>query len=315
MKAKSIKPSLTNKKKIQRRQYWFVAFLLAYPLANFLVFYLWNNINAIIITFQRVNPETFDKYWVGVDNWTRMFRDLSREGNLLEYAFRGMYLWCLSLIGMPFNLLFGYILFMKIRGATAYRMMLMIPSMVSGLVFGMLFSQLAENVLPILMKDLFGIETLSLLLDPRFNIATIIIYSFFIGFAGTILIYMNSMRAATDEIIEAAKMDGATQLKIFWHICCPVSIPTVEALIVPAVATIFAPSGGVYYVFYQYSAPENMMTLSFYIFTLTKNYTQSRVDYSYSGTLALFFSLITFPLVILVKKLFDKLNPMEDKNV
>ena len=162
MGAKSIKPTLTNKKKIKRRQYWFVALLLAYPLANFLVFYLWNNINAVIITFQRVDPETFDKYWVGIDNWTRMFRDLSREGSLLEYAIRGVYLWCLSLIGMPFNLLFGYILFMKVRGSTAYRMILMIPSMVSGLVFGMLFSQLAENVLPILMKGLFGIETLSL---------------------------------------------------------------------------------------------------------------------------------------------------------
>ncbi len=303
-----------NKKKIKRRQYWFVALLLAYPLANFVVFYLWNNINAILITFQRVDSVSFEKKWVGVANWTRLFRDLSREGNLLEYTFRGIWLWLISLIGMPFNLLFGYLLFTKVKGSTAYRMMLMIPSMVSGLVFGMLFSQMAENFFPLLFKNIFGIEVVSLLLDPRFNIPTMLIYSFFIGFSGTILIYMNSMRAATDEIIEAAKMDGATQLKIFWHICCPVSISTIEAMIVPAISTMFAPSGGLYYVFYQYSAPENMMTLSFYMFTLTKNYTQAQVDYSYSGTMALFFGLISFPLVFTAKYLFDKFNPMGDKN-
>lgn len=301
-----------NKKQIKRRRYLFVALLLAYPLANFIVFYLWNNINAFLITFQRVDSVTFDKYWCGLDNWTRMFRDLKAEGQLLEYAFRGAYFWLLSLIGMPFNLLFGYILFIKVRGSTAYRMALMIPAMVSGLVFGMLFGQLAENVLPLLMQKTFGIETLSLLLDPRYNIPTVIIYSFFIGFSGTILIYMNSMRAATDEIIEAARMDGATHLKIFWHICCPVSIPTIQALIVPAVATMFAPSGGIYYVFFQYNAPENLTTLSYYIFTLTKNYKATQIDYSYSGTLTLFFSLIMLPLVFLVKYLFDRFNPMRE---
>lgn len=304
----------SKKKKLKRKQYVFIALMLLYPLLNFVLFYICTNVNSILMAFQRTDTKTFQSVWCGFDNFTKLFRDLSLGGSMRGYIINSIVLFSVTLIvGMPFNMLFAYLFFIKVKGVTAWRMMIMIPAMISGLVTGMLFTKFCESALPILFEKWFNIKTLSLLLDDRFNLQTLILYTLFTGFSSQVIIYANAMNSVSDSLVEAAMIDGATHAKILWKICIPMIMPTIQTYMVTGVAGLFAVSGGTQYVFYQYSAPDKVTTLGYYLFTITKNSNSSLIDYSYSSAVSLFFALVTAPLVYLVKYLFDRLNPMEDR--
>lgn len=303
-----------SKKNLKKRNYWFVYLMLLYPLLNFVVFYVCVNANSIIMAFQHTDTTTFRSEFVGLDNFRRMFKDLSMGTGISKYVGNSLLMFFFSLLtGMPFNMLFAYFFFIKVRGSTAWRMMIMIPAMISGLVTGMLFTKFCENALPVLFEKWFGIKTLSLLLDTRFNMPTFLLYTLFTGFSSQVIIYANAMNSVSDEMVEAAMMDGASHATILWKVCIPMIMPTIQTYMVTGVSGIFAVGGGIQYVFFQYNAPENLTTLGYYLFTITKNNKSAVLDYSYSAAVSLFFALVIAPFVFLVKWLFDKFNPMEDK--
>ena len=47
-----------------------------------------------------------------------------------------------------------------------------------------------------------------------------------------IFMMYGSFRAIPDEIEESARLDGASTLRVFWQICCPLVKPTLAALLV-----------------------------------------------------------------------------------
>ena len=67
--------------------------------------------------------------------------------------------------------------------------------------------------LPALFKKAFGIETVSLLRDERFNFQTLIAFNIFTAFGSNVILYTNAMSSVDGAIYEAAKMDGATNLQ------------------------------------------------------------------------------------------------------
>ncbi len=303
----------TKKRKFNRKDSIFIILMLAFPLANFLVFYVGINFNSILMAFQETNTQTFQSEWVEFAQFEKFFKAFSESPQLGTYIKNALlYFFITLIIGFPLNMLFAYMFFIKVRGTTALRLMIMIPTMISGLTLAMLFSKMAEYALPTLLNDWFGIETVTLLKDERYNFQTIILYTLITGFSSQVIIYSNAMNAVDDSIVESAKLDGATNLRILLSICVPMIYSTITTYMVTGVAGIFACSGGVFYQFYEYGAPENITPLGYYIFTLAKNNKSAALDYSYSAAISLLFTLITFPCVLLVKYIMEKFDPMRE---
>ncbi len=287
----------------------FIFFMLLYPLANFIVFYVVINVNSVLMAFQRTDSE-FNAVFAGFDNFARVFETLGTNGDLLHYAGNSLFFFCITLvIGLPLNMLFSYMFFMRMRGSAFFRFCLMLPAMVSGLVTAMLYSKFAAYALPPLLKDWFGVETLSLLKDERYNRAFLVIYQLFIGFSSNVIIYANAMNQLDDGIVEAARVDGASNLRILWQVVMPIIYPTIVTFLVTGVSGIFAGDAGAY-LFYEYSGPANITTIGYYIFLLTKNSTS--LDYSFAAAIGLVFTLVTFPLTMLVKYILDRIDPLRE---
>lgn len=299
-----------SKKKLLKSDKIFIFLMLLYPLINFIIFYVYVNANSVLMAFQETDLKTFKSAWVGIKQFERFFNEIANSHLIGLYIKNALLYFIITLIiGFPFNMLFAYMFFIKIKGTTAFRMMVMIPAMISGLVTAMLFTQFAENAVPSLFMDLFGIETATLLKDLRFNFGVIVVYSLLTGFSSQVIIYCNAMNSISDSLVEAAQLDGASHVQILLHLCVPNIFPTITTYMVTGVAGIFACSGGILYLFYEYNAPSNVTSLGYYIFTMTKNNDMSRVDYSYSSAISLIFTIITLPLVMITKYLFERFDP------
>lgn len=81
---------------------------------------------------------------------------------------------------------------------------------------------------------LFGAQPQQFLIDPPINTFYLIIVMVWIqtGFAMTVL--SAAIKAIPDETIEAAKMDGATGLRLFWQI----TVPSVRPAIIVVLTTV-----------------------------------------------------------------------------
>jgi alpha-glucoside transport system permease protein len=71
-----------------------------------------------------------------------------------------------------------------------------------------------------------GGQPVSWLTEPQVNTAALIVVGVWMwtGFCMTIL--AAALRGVPEEILEAARVDGATELRVFWHIMIPSILPT-----------------------------------------------------------------------------------------
>ena len=94
-----------------------------------------------------------------------------------------------------------------------------------------------------------------------------IIPSLFGGFYN-VIIYTSNFRAIPDSLFESAKIDGASEYRIYFNIVLPLSLPVIAALGVFTVVGIWNDySTTLYYT----SGSSNMMTLQYYILQIVRN--------------------------------------------
>lgn len=84
----------------------------------------------------------------------------------------------------------------------------------------------------------FGAEPIAWLSTPQINTFAIIVVGIWIwsGFCMTIL--SAALKAVPSEIIEAARVDGATEWSVFWKIMVPIIMPTITVVITTMVINV-----------------------------------------------------------------------------
>ena len=84
----------------------------------------------------------------------------------------------------------------------------------------------------------FGLKPISYLSEPGINTAALIIVGVWLwsGFCMTIL--SASLKAVPDEVIEAARVDGAREWTIFWSIMVPIIMPTIIVVVTTMVINV-----------------------------------------------------------------------------
>jgi alpha-glucoside transport system permease protein len=83
-----------------------------------------------------------------------------------------------------------------------------------------------------------GGEPVAFLSTPNVNTVALIVVGVWIwtGFCMTIL--AAALKSVPDEIIEAARMDGATEMTIFWRILLPIIMPTITVVVTTMVINV-----------------------------------------------------------------------------
>ena len=158
---------------------------------------------------------TSDWKFVGFDNYVKAFQDAS-----FMHAFWDTALFALvSLISI--NLLafvVAYALTRGIKGSNLFRTVFFMPNLIGGIVLGYIWSMIFDGILS-------RFDT-SVLLNSKYGFWGLVILMCWQQVGYMMIIYIAGLQSISEDMLEAARIDGATNWQTLWNITIPNMMPS-----------------------------------------------------------------------------------------
>lgn len=290
------------------KKYTFVWSILIYPAILFMIFYVGVNFNSFLLAFQKIDAVTGIRTFIKFDNFVRFF-DMWKTDSLFKLSIaNSLKMYFINLIiSFPLTLIFAFYLFKKFRFTKTFRLIVMIPAVVSAFIMCLLFQKFVQVGLPAMLKQYFNFEMPKLMQDSRYTFGTSLFYMIWISFSTSLIVLPNAMNEISEEIIESVQLDGASYFREFWNIILPLILPTITTFIVVGISGIFSNAGPIH-AFYMYSAYPEVYNVGYYLLQKTMT-SQTYELYPFLAASGLVFTIIIAPVTIFVKYILEKLNP------
>lgn len=296
-----------NPNPMEKHKALFLIPMLIVPIANFLIFWLYANFQSILNAFR---IEEFGEIKYSVVNWKNLFSDLFSGNpyfNIAELLRNTMLYFATSMIFiMPLSLLLSYFLFKKIFLYKFYRVIFYLPNIISGAVLATLYKFLFNPsvggpVSELIAKLTGGVPT-DWLKNETWALPLVLLYSVWTGFSVNLIIFNSAMSRIPESVLEAAEIDGVNMRQEFFKIMMPMIWPTLSTIIVTNVAAMFTASGAILLLT---GGDYHTSSIAFWIW----NTTRQQQSIYYPSTVALCCTMVSFPLVLIVKKITEKICP------
>ncbi len=295
--------SIANRKKLRFYLIGLLPFLI-----QFLIFYVYVHIDAFVLAFQKYEtfgPNAGKFVFNGLENFKQVIGDFTEHAYLREGIWRGVLIYLFGLAQLPLHLFVAWYAVKKKPLITFAHIALYIPGVMSGAVYASIAKFTFAEGIPSVVELITGNAIPSLIDsgDHMVTFWTILINGFVIGITGNMLIYAGTMNSISDSVIEAAELDGVTQLQEFYYIYLPLISPTVMIFFLMGLPGIFTADIGLFAYFGE-NAPANLYTLGYYMTLLTKRATNQ--TYAYLSALGMLLCAVTIPLTLTARKLGNK---------
>ncbi len=305
-----------KRKKMGRGKNIFYWSILAFPLLQFVIFYIGVNLNSFALAFQKFDYTGNGYSFIGFENLFQNFLDVFKDFQETKYlqtaVWNSVLVFILGLvIGLSLGLLFSYYIYKKCALSKFYKTILFLPYIISSITLVIIYKYFVEQAVPEVVLKIFNIEMEGLLSNQNTEFGAILFFTIWTGFGVQTLIYSSSMSGISNEIVEAAKIDGITPLKEFLFIDIPIIAPTISVFVVSSVATLFVNQMNLFN-FYGVGAPYGVYTIGYYIYRGVSVAGTTLSDYPYYAAFGLVMTMITIPITLLVRKVMNKLDPNEE---
>lgn len=230
-------------KRVVFRSAWLPYALVAPQIAVTLVFFFWPAVQAFWYSFQLQDAFGMQTTFVGLEN----FRALLTDGNYLQ-SFKVTALFSLLVAGsgIAISLLLAAMADRVLRGAVAYRALLIWPYAVAPAVAGVLWL--------FLFAPSIGIVTYALrkagvnwnwVLQGDQAMLLVVIAATWKQISYNFLFFLAGLQSIPRSLLEAAAIDGAGPTRRFWTIVFPLLSPTTFFLLVVNIVYAFFDTFGV----------------------------------------------------------------------
>ncbi len=290
----------------------FIALILALPLTIFAVFYIGVNINSILLAFKKYNPVTRGYDWgAGFANFKQFFDEMETQA-FMSYAWKNSFImFAVNLfINLPFHVFNAYYVYKKNRGAKTFRFLLFLPSILSSVITVTMFRYFIMYGLPEIWDMLGWGQLPDLVYGVETGFTTILVYSFWVNFGGSIILFLGVMNRIPPTLLEAAALDGVTPLKEFWYVILPLIFPTISIYIINLVSGFFAQQGSLF-TFYDTGARKEFYTFGYYYYIEVLG-TAGEANYPMASAAGLLFTIVIVPIVLALRKLMNYVCPPVD---
>ena len=285
---------------------------LAYPLLLFVVFYIYMNLNSFVLAFQDIKLDG-TRVFVGMKNIKEFVNGVLSAGQVKISFWNSIKKYVISLCtSLPLALLWSWLMFRKFPGWSAVRLILMVPSIIGGFVYSLVFKIFAGAPIQQVMQGI-GFENFpNLMNNDHMIFGTTLFYSIWTSFSGALIIYPNAMRSIDPALFESARIDGMhTMFEEFWYIVLPLIYPTLTTFLVTGFSGIFSDAGPLV-AFYMYEAPVEAWNIGYFITVQVFSDASSTANITKVAASGLVLTLLVAPLTLLLRWALDKLSPMED---
>jgi multiple sugar transport system permease protein len=196
---------------------WFIGFIW-FDLAPFVL--------NLLLSFTDFTVGAKMPNWIGLAN----FKDVFGGDRLIGISFKNTLYY--MAFQVPLLIIFAFSLALllnaRIRGRGAYRTIYYLPSLVPAVASSIIwiFMLRTKNGFINQVLGLVGIKAIPWLSRPEWSKPALILMSLW-GFGGQMVIYLAGLQGISQELYEAAEIDGATGLQKLIRITIPLMTPTI----------------------------------------------------------------------------------------
>lgn len=217
---------------------WWAAFFLTPQLAALAVFLVFPLGFALVLAFMRWDG-LGAKEWAGLDNFAAQLADPDF----------GLAVWNtvkLALLTVPFGLALALLIAIalnSVRGSGFYRVLYFMPVVTSSVAVALMWQVILAGdeygVLNTSLARWFGVDAPDWLGDPDWVIVAIAVVTIWSSLGLNVVIFLAGLQTIPPQIVEAARVDGASGLRIFRSVTLPMLSPTIFFSTVVAVISSF----------------------------------------------------------------------------
>ncbi len=154
--------------------------------------------------------------WVGLTNYAKAFAD---ESFLHAFWYTAGFALVSLLIINILAFTVAYLLTKGIKGSNIFRTVFFMPNLIGGIVLGYIWSMIFDGIL--------SRYNTSILLNSTYGFWGLIILMAWQQIGYMMIIYIAGLQAVPGDMLEAAKIDGASEWKTLWHITIPNVMPSI----------------------------------------------------------------------------------------
>lgn len=296
----------------------FYASLVTLPLLQFLFFYVYVNFNSIILAFQkytRVGVTESTYTFAGFENFRAAWNVIVSEAGVKRITNSITFFLIQIAVGYGLALFFSFYVYKKYPLAEMFRVILFLPSVISGIILALLFKYFVGDFY-IAFMELFGTETAGLLSETASTgqkLSTVIFYNIWVSFGVNVLMFSNGMSAIDESIVESAQLDGTNLLQEFWYITIPSIWGTLSSFFIVSLTGIFTNQMHLHTMFGD-GAP--VQTFGYYLFVSSQHgllFDQDKyIGLPTISALGLMITCVTAPITLGTRYLLEKYGPRTD---
>ncbi len=234
---------MAAEKRVVFRSSWLPWALLVPQGAVIAVFFFWPAAQAVLQSFQQQDAFGTSTEWVGFENFIYLFNDPSY---LESFKTTAIFSVSVAVLGIALSLLLAVFADRVIRGALAYKTLLIWPyavaPAVAGVVWLFMFAPSIGVVSYALRKS--GIQW-NHLLNADQAMLLVVMAAVWKQISYNFLFFLAGLSSIPKSLIEAAAIDGARPWRRFWTIVFPLLSPTTFFLLVINVVYAFFDTFGI----------------------------------------------------------------------
>lgn len=210
MKKKKLNDGTSVNSVLIRRPIQRMFFLFLLPtFAAFCMGFVYPFLKGFYLSFCKFKT-TSDAKFVGIDNYIRALQDKT-----FTHAFWYTALFAIvSLLLINITAFFvAYLLTQKIKGANIFRTAFFMPNLIGGIVLGYIWS--------IIFNGILSKYNTSILMETKYGFWGLIILMMWQQVGYMMIIYIAGLQSVPEELIEAARIDGANRWDTLIHVTIP----------------------------------------------------------------------------------------------
>jgi raffinose/stachyose/melibiose transport system permease protein len=208
---------------------WHIIVFLAPAVIIYTLFMIYPLIDSLRLSLYTMETQGGAEIFVGLQNYHRLFTDDNWQprvtGALINtFEFFAIHM----LVQNPLALLLATLLasrFIALR--SVYRTLIFLPSVLSVVLIGFIWQLILSPIFGRALFAVFDIRLPPLLGQPETALPVLGLVSVWQWVGVPMMLFLAALISIPDELIEAARVDGATAWSVFWRVKLPLIMPTV----------------------------------------------------------------------------------------
>jgi ABC-type sugar transport system permease subunit len=302
----------------EKRKFPFIYLFIAFPVLQFLVFWVYVNFSSIVFAFQdgdgAFTLENFKFVFEALKGPTKenLYFDLG------DTILRSLFLWGLDFVILfPIGVTTTYILYRRLPGHYVFRVCYIIPSLMGAVMWSQLICYLAayNGVLTEVLRDI-GVKLPERVFEEGLFFAeetafpTIVWIKIVMGLVGNNAVLTGAFSRVPDEMYESAELDGAGFWRTYIQIAVPCVWSTIATLMTFSLCSFIIADYNVF-LFTAGTGDYETSTVGFLLYKITLSISESSAGttpyYGYPAALGVFLTLVTVPIVLIGRKVIESI--------